>query len=103
MVYRRYKPPEGPIRVRMPRGDEVIGCIEGILGASRFRVDCLDGKTRICRIPGKFRKRIKVRPGDWLIVKPWSIEPESRGDVIWIYTRTQANWLHKRGYLEKTE
>lgn len=102
MVYRRYKRPAGPIRVRMPRGNEIIGSIEEILGASRFRINCLDGKTRMCRIPGKFRKRINVRPGDWLIVKPWSIEPE-KGDVVWIYTRTQANWLRRQGYLEKTE
>jgi len=93
---------EGPVRVRMPRGNEVLGEITEILGASRFRVNCLDGKSRICRIPGKFRKRIKVRPGDWLIVKPWAIEPE-KGDIVWIYTNTQANWLRRKGYLEPKE
>lgn len=92
------RPPEGPIRVRMPRGGEVLGEIVELLGASRFKIACKDGVERICRIPGKFRKRIKVRAGDWVIVKPWSIEPE-KGDIEWIYTRTQANWLRRKGMI----
>jgi translation initiation factor 1A len=69
-----------------------------ILGASRFKVQCVDGKTRICRIPGKFRKRLKVRSGDKVIIKPWEVEGDEKGDIAWIYTNTQANWLVKNDY-----
>jgi len=101
MAYRPYKPrrpPTGPIRVRMPRGAEVLGEIVEMLGASRFKIACKDGVDRVCRIPGKFRKRIKVSAGDWVIVKPWTIEPE-KGDIEWIYTKTQASWLRRKGII----
>ncbi|RLI96415.1 MAG: translation initiation factor 1A [Candidatus Aenigmatarchaeota archaeon] len=93
-----YQRSEGPVRVKLPRGTELLGEITELLGASRFRVACKDGVERICRIPGKFRKRIRVSTGDWVIVRPWSIEDE-KGDVTWIYTRTQANWLKKKGMI----
>ena len=85
------------IRVRMPRGKEQIGVIDEMLGASRFRITGKDGKTRICRIPGKFRKSVRISPGDLVIFEPWDIEPDAKGDIIWIYTRTQAGWIKKRG------
>ncbi len=86
-------------RVRLPRRDEVLGVIEEILGASRFRIACKDDKNRLCRIPGKFRKRIKVRVGDIVIVKPWDIEPDEKGDVVWIYNKTHAEWLRNKGHI----
>jgi translation initiation factor 1A len=89
-----------PIRVRMPRGGEIIGEIEEILGASRFKIKCTDQKTRMCRIPGKFRKRIKVRSGDVVLIEPWSIEGDEKGDIVWIYNKTHASWLRNRGYLK---
>lgn len=89
---------EGIVRVKLPRNGELLGEIESISGASRFIVACKDGKSRVCRIPGKFRKRIKIREGDIVIVKPWDIEDE-KGDVVWIYTKTQANWLRKKGMI----
>lgn len=91
---------EQPIRVRTPRQGEVLGTVEEVLGASRFRVRCQDNKERICRISGKFRKRMWVRIGDAVLVQPWDIQPEERGDVVWRYTGTQAGWLRKRGYLK---
>lgn len=92
-------PEEQIVRVRLPRRDEILGEIIEILGASRFKVMCKDGNTRICRIPGKFRKRVNVRPGDIAIIKPWSVEADAKGDIVWIYNKTQANWIRNRGYI----
>ena len=92
--------PQEPIRVRTPRGREILGTIQELLGASRFHVLCTDGKKRLCRIPGKFRKRINVRIGDIVLITPWDVEPETKGDVEWIYTRTQADWLRNRGFIK---
>jgi translation initiation factor 1A len=86
------------VRVKLPRGSEILGTITEILGASRFRVLCKDGKMRMCRIPGKFRKRLNIYPGDKVIVRPWDVENE-KGDIVWIYNKTQANWLVKNGYI----
>jgi translation initiation factor 1A len=90
--------PGEPLRVRLPRGEEILGQIEQIMGASRFRIACKDGRTRMCRIPGKFRKRIKLSAGDIVIIKPWTVEGDEKGDIVWIYNRTQASWLRNKGH-----
>ena len=90
-------PSEEQIRVRIPRGRELVGVINEMLGASRFSITGSDGKKRMCRIPGKFRKSVKVSPGDLVIIEPWDIEPDAKGDIIWIYTRTQASLMRKKG------
>ena len=72
---------EQVIRVRLPRGSQLLGEILEISGASRFKILCKDGKTRLCRIPGKHRKRVNVRIGDAVLVEPWDIEPDEKGDI----------------------
>ena len=89
---------EEVIRVRTPQRGELLGEVQSMSGASRFVVLCKDTKIRTCRIPGKFRKRIKISIGDLVLVIPWSIEGDAKADIEWIYTRTQANWLKKKGY-----
>lgn len=88
---------EEVIRVRMPRGNEMFGIIEEMLGSSRFRISCKDGKVRMCRIPGRFRKRLKVSVGDIVLVEPWIVESDEKADIVWIYNRTHASWLRKKG------
>ena len=85
-------------RVRLPRRGEVFGIIEESLGASRFKIGCKDGVVRMCRIPGKFRKRFNFRVGDTVIVRPWDIDNE-KGDIVFIYNRTEANWLRRKGFV----
>ena len=102
MVYRREKPtPEEEIaRIRIPKENEILGVALEMLGAGKLRVECSDGKTRLCRIPGRLRKRVWVRPGDLVIVEPWSVQGNERGDIIWRYTKTQGTWLKKKGYVK---
>ena len=88
---------EGPVRVKLPRGKQVLGEVVELLGASRFRIACKDGKERVCRMPGKFRRRIRVRVGDAVIIEPWDIEPDTKGDVVWIYNKTHCAWLKRKG------
>ena len=90
-------------RIRLPRGRETIGLLEERLGASRIRVRCLDGKTRICRIPGRLKRRLWVRPNDIVIVEPWEFSGDDKGDVIFKYTPTQVSFLKNKGYLRKIE
>jgi len=78
----------------------LLGVIETMLGASRMRTRCSDGNVRVCRIPGRLRKRVWMRTGDLILVKPWIVQSDKRADVIYRYTSTQANWLRRKGYVE---
>ena len=84
-------------RIRLPRGREVFGIVEQRLGGSRLSVRCLDNKTRICRIPGRLKRRLWVREGDFVIVEPWELSGDAKGDII------LKDWLKKKGYLKKLE
>lgn len=77
---------------------EMFGIVEKLLGSSRLIVMCADGKTRTGRIPGKIRKRMWMREGDLVIVKPWSFQDE-RADVTFRYTKTQASYLSRNKIL----
>jgi translation initiation factor 1A len=86
-------------RARIPREGEVLGKLEQRLGGSRCRVRCLDGKERICRIPGRLKKSLWVREGDIVLVTPWELGGDEKGDIIFKYRPNQAKWLAQQGYL----
>ena len=90
------------VRVRTPRRErrEMFGIAEQLLGASKVRVVCADGKTRLGRIPGKLRRRMWIREGDLLILVPWEFQDE-KCDVVWRYTKTQATYLSRQGRIPK--
>ena len=90
-------------RIHLPRDKETFGVIEQRLGASRMRVRCLDGKTRICRIPGRLTRKLWVRERDIVIVEPWEYSGDEKGDVIYKYTPTQTSFLKRKGYLKQLE
>jgi len=94
---------EEVVRVRLPKGEEVLGILEQRLGGSRNEVRCLDGKTRNCRIPGRLKRRLWVRPGDIVLIEPWEFDGDKRGDVIFKYKPPQVNWLRKNGHLDALE
>lgn len=86
--------------MRTPRKDEIVGLVVGRMGGSRFAVNCSDKKERLCRVPGKIKHQIWVKEGDVVIIKPWEIEGDKKGDIIWRYTRIQADALRRQGYLK---
>ena len=88
-------------RARLPRGREVIGIIEQRLGGNKMLVNCNDGKTRNCRVPGRLRRELWLRPGDIVIIEKWELD-NTKGDVLYKYRPNQINWLKVNGYL-KTE
>jgi translation initiation factor 1A len=84
-------------RIRMPGEGEVLGIVLGLMGGSRMKVMCKDGKERMCRIPGKMRNKIWVREGDVVIVRPYEIEADKKADIVWRYNPVQARILKERG------
>ena len=90
-------------RIKIPRGKEVFGILEQRLGASRLRIRCLDGKNRVCSIPGKLKRRLWVREGDIVIVEPWEFGGDEKGNVVFKYSKSQVQFLRTKGYLKKIE
>ena len=88
------------VRVKLPRGKQAVGIVEQRLGGSRMRVRCFDGKTRICRIPGRLKRRLWIREGDILLIEPWEISGDEKGDVIFKYRPNQVSVLEKKGLLD---
>lgn len=90
---------EQEFRIRTPRGKEVLGIVEALMGANRLRVRCQDNKIRTCRIPGRLRKRMWIREGDAVLIEPWDIQGDTKGDIVLSYNPTQASWLRRKGIL----
>lgn len=91
------------IRVRIPRSGQVLGEVEQLLGDRRMSVRCTDGHTRLCRIPGKIRRRIWIKEGNIVLAEPWEVQTTERGDILWRYTNQQADWLERKGFLKGLE
>ncbi len=83
----------------LPGGTDVLGVAVKLLGYDRVLVKCQDGHERLCRIRGKLKRRFWIRVGDIVLVSPWDFQFETRGDIIWRYTRGQAEHLRKMGIL----
>lgn len=94
---KKLTPGEEIARIRMLSPNEVLGVVEQMFGFNHLRVRCKDGHVRVCRIRGKIRKRLWVRENDVVIIRPWSVQSEKKGDVIYRYTRTQVGWLRRKG------
>ena len=87
-------------KIRLPGAGEVFGIVDQIVGFDRLRVRCRDGHVRVCRIPGKMKKRLWVRLDDVVIVIPWKVQSDQKGDIAHRYTRTEVEWLRRKGILE---
>lgn len=94
---------EDLLRVKTPRGNQTLGLVEQRLGASRMRIKCFDGKVRICRIPGRLKRKLWVRENDIVLVEPWELGGEDKGDIIYKYRKNQVDWLKNKGYIKKIE
>lgn len=85
--------------VVLPVANDVLCIAVRLLGFDRVFVKCQDGHERLCRIRGKMKRRVWIREGDVVLVSPWDFQSDKRGDIIWRYTRGQADWLRKNGYI----
>lgn len=94
---------EEVIRVRLPRDNETIGIVQQRLGGGRMRVACMDGKSRVCMVPGRLKKQLWIREEDVLIIKPWQFGGDQKGEVIYKYRKSQVQWLKRHGHLDKIQ
>jgi len=96
--------PEGEIkiRVRFPRNGEIVGKVDQRVGGNRMIVNCTDGKSRNCRIPGRLRRALWIREGDYVIVKPWEFD-DNKADVLFKYNKNAISKVRENGLLEGIE
>lgn len=89
-------------RIRMPKRKELemFGIVTQLLGSNNIRIMCEDTQERVCRIPGKMKKRVWMRLNDIVIVKLWDFQP-SKADVVWRFMGVQREHLKNKGYLDK--
>ena len=90
--------PEQKIRVKFPRQNQIIGLIDQRVGGSRMLVKCTDGKTRNCRVPGRLRRALWLREGDYVIVEPWEFDND-KGNIVFKYNPGDVSVLRNRGML----
>jgi translation initiation factor 1A len=72
--------------LKVPQGSEIIGVVSQAVGASNFRVRCSDNLERMCSIPGRLRRKFWIKEGDLVLVKPWVVQGNERGDIVWRYS-----------------
>jgi len=84
-----------PSRIRMPRDGQFLGIVLQRLGGKRMSIKTTDGKIRNCRVPGRFSRRFWLRPGNFVIIEPWSDDDE-KGDVVYQYRKNEISQLKKR-------
>ncbi|MEA3378764.1 MAG: translation initiation factor eIF-1A [Nanoarchaeota archaeon] len=101
MAKKKQVVPEQVFRVKVPRDKQSIGIVETRLGGSKMRVRCFDGKTRLCRIPGRLKRRLWVRAGNYVLVEPWEYGGDEKGDLLYKYRPNQVAWLKRKGYIKE--
>jgi len=87
------------IRIRFPRNGELVGVVEQRVGGNRMLVKCTDGIERNVRIPGRLRRALWIREGDYVIVMPWEFD-NKKGDILFKYNKNVIFKLKEKGLLE---
>lgn len=88
-------------RVRKPKGDEVLGIVLRKEGGGKYRVYCTDENERICRIPGSKKRGLWVKRDSVVLVDPWKIQGDEKGDIVYSYSNAETRWLEDRDYLDE--
>ncbi|MEM1788088.1 MAG: translation initiation factor aIF-1A [Pyrobaculum sp.] len=87
---------------RTPGEGEVLGKIIEMLGDGRFKVVCADGQVRVARLPGRLRRKLWLKSGDYVIVAVWEFDKE-KGDIVHRYEKKDVEELKRRGFTEAIE
>jgi translation initiation factor 1A len=86
------------MEVRIAKNDEKYGIVDSFYSGDKVKVILDDGTEMMCRIAGKLMKKVWVKVGDIVLVKPWPVK--GKGDIIHVYSPSEAQWLKKNGYIK---
>ena len=79
--------------------EELMAVVMEMSGGSRLKAMCSDGKRRMVRIRGKLKKKMWVRPYDYIIIKKWTVQADQKADLIYRYTKSEVNFLQRKGLI----
>uniref|UniRef100_A0A914Y2P8 Eukaryotic translation initiation factor 4C n=1 Tax=Panagrolaimus superbus TaxID=310955 RepID=A0A914Y2P8_9BILA len=83
-------------------GDEqAYAQVQKMLGNGRLLAFCFDGRTRMCHIRGKLRKKVWINTGDIVLVGLRGYQ-DDKADVILKYTPEEARLLKNDGSLPES-
>ena len=80
-------------RARLPKSGELLGVVKEMSGGSRMVALCEDGNVRMIRIPGRLKRRMWVRMNDLIIIEPWVIQSDKKGDLKYRYLPAERMWM----------
>lgn len=86
--------------LKAPGANEVVGRVIKIAGATNFIVKCVDGNERLCTIPGRLRRTFWIKVNDVVIVRPWVVQSDKRGDIVWRYSLMDVSRLKDMGVMQ---
>jgi translation initiation factor 1A len=78
---------------------QVYACVKKRTGGTRLQVECSDGKIRSAIIPGRFRKRVWMNPGDILLVSLNIDGTDNSCTIDNKYNNTEASVLRSQGLI----
>ena len=86
-------------RLKRAKAGQHIGLVIQRLGGNRMEVSCNDDKIRNARVPGRYRRKFWLRPGDGVIVEPWP-DDDNKADIVFQYRKGEVSKLRKEGMLD---
>ena len=86
-------------RARLPTKDELFAVVREMSGGSRMIAMCEDDTMRMVRIGGKFKRRMWVRVNDLILIKPWTVQSDSKADLVHRYLPTERKWIINRNII----
>ena len=83
-------------KARLPKKNEQFAVIIEMSGGSRMTALCEDGRMRMVRIGGRFKKRMWCRRNDLILIKPWVVQSDRKADLVHRYLPTERKWILSR-------
>ena len=83
-------------RAKLPQRGEQFAVVIEMSGGSRMKALCEDGKTRMVRIGGRFKRRMWVRENDLILIKPWPVQTDFKADLVHRYLPNERKWILSR-------
>ena len=88
-------------KARLPTRNEQFAVVTEMSGGSRMVALCEDGKMRMVRIGGRFKKRMWCRENDLILIKPWVVQTDKKADLVYRYLPTERKWILSRDIIPK--
>lgn len=82
--------------------EQMYATVEKMLGNCRAQAKCSDGKSRICHIRGKMKKRVWIREGSSVLIGMRDFE-DDKADIIHCYTPDEVRKLKSYGEIVNDE